>query len=104
MTNPTPAVERVARVQWQRYDTEYEADHVKPSDFYDDARADLTAALDVEELTEVLAREQWNMLPMVASGDMVGWDDASVKGVMQREFRDRVRPFAKAIVRSIVGA
>lgn len=68
-------------------------------------QAALTAALDVEELTEVLARHQWNMLPLVVAREMSPWDDDRVsRSALAQTFRDRARPFAEAVRRSIVGA
>lgn len=99
MTAPTPAVERAARelargdglaIPWQRFTQE--------------AQAALTAALDVDEITEALAREQWDSLPLVVSGEMVSWDDETVVSSLEKtSFRDRCRPFAEAVRRSILG-
>lgn len=100
MTAPTPAVERAA---------EYliaEADGACL--ITDDVRHGLDLALDVVEITEALAREQWNTLPLVVSGEMFQWDDERLSTPFpldseRNHFRARCRPFAEAVRRTILG-
>lgn len=69
----------------------------------------LAAALDVDELTEILARRQWDLLPLVISGEMPPWDEvgqAPGKRMSDFErdgFRRRARPFAEAIRAGLLG-
>lgn len=88
---------------WVKYQARREAEFDRVIARHD--RAVLEAALDVEELTEVLARHQWNMLPLVVAREMSPWDDDRVsRSALAQTFRDRARPFAEAVRRSIVGA
>jgi hypothetical protein len=63
----------------------------------------LDGALDVDELTEILAREQWNSLPLVSAGGMIRWESELTSEIERASFRDRVRPFAVAIRAGLLG-
>lgn len=72
--------------------------------YVDRARRLVAAALDVGEITEALAREQWNSLPLVHVGEVPDWDEDVVTERERKHFRDRCRPFAEAVIRAVVGA
>jgi hypothetical protein len=72
----------------------------------------MSKLLDVEKVTEILAREHWNRLPLVAMGSMPTWDEAGTGGgrwagrVSEEErkhFRDRLRPYAVALRVELLG-
>jgi len=69
------------------------------------ARRVLETALDVDEITETLAREHWDRLPMVAKGEMPRWElIGDDDGWPEVKFtRDRCRPFAEAVRNMILG-
>lgn len=100
MTTYTRAVERAAELLIHEAET--------TGLITDDVKRGLDIALDVEEMTETLAREQWNRLSLVAAGEMPTWEATGASlgrfgDVERQSFRDRVRPFADAIRRSILG-
>lgn len=51
----TPAIERLAEKQFRDYESEYSTDGMTVADFHHSAHADLTVALDVEEISDALA-------------------------------------------------
>jgi hypothetical protein len=63
----TAAVERLAKAQFRAYESEYSADGVTVADFYATARADLAAALDVEEMARIISSHR--------HGSQVAWDE-----------------------------
>jgi hypothetical protein len=98
----TPAVERAADLLIHEADT--------TGLITDDVRNGLAAALDVDEITETLARTQWNMLPLVVRGEMPEWDDEESevpRGVARtferQHFRRLARPFAEAVRAALLG-
>ena len=55
MTEPTPAVQRLAEAQFVAYQSEYSADHLSFDDFYTTARADLAIGLrDLGEMAQAM--------------------------------------------------
>jgi hypothetical protein len=96
------AVERAARAADKHLD-EHEWTDTGPTGPL--AREIFIAALDVDEITEILAREQWNSLPLVIAGEMPKWDAiVDDDGWPEVSFtRDRVRPFAIAIRSTLLG-
>jgi hypothetical protein len=97
----TPAVERAVDELRSWTWAEWDPDGL--------SRAALAAALDVEEITETLARTQWDSLDLVKSGELLSWDDPGddrripLSDWERKHFRDRCRPFAEAVRKSILG-
>jgi len=70
----SPAVQRVAEVQFRAYESEYSTDGITVADFYATARADLTAALDVEEMARVLLlHASFKASPEIQETDIPWW-------------------------------
>lgn len=95
------AAARIAE-QWQAL-SEIHAQGTPESFSASFAYQGLDGALDVDELTEILAREQWNSLPLVSRVQMVNWDDSRVAEFERDSFRRRLRPFAVAIRARLLG-
>lgn len=53
-TETTPAVQRAAEAQFRRYDSEYDHSSMGAADFYETAREDIAAALNVEEMARAM--------------------------------------------------